>query len=338
MARHYKKSHGPFAFLLKIIMLLLIAAVTLFVVCRFYPERFPPEAVHVSNIVSAKAQKLTTDTIIKIINKYRRYKSVDTQEQIENTEDAVLISEDVISLDFPHTEVVDKRPILALVVDDGGNAPDLAKRVATLDIPLTWAIIPYTKFAKSTEELAKAGDIPYLLHLPMQAVADKNSGQYLIGEGMSRSNIRRIISEALETLPNAIGLNNHRGSLATSSKDIMVPIMEELKLRDLLFLDSHTSNKSVAYDVAKASGITSLQNRGFLDGSSDKDEIEKKFNEIVKQATKRGDMIAICHFRPATVLFLEKLNGNYIDMPVRLVTLPEMAEILSKAEPGKEIK
>jgi hypothetical protein len=39
-------------------------------------------------------------------------------------------------------------------------------------------------------------------------------------------------------------------------------------------------------------------------------------------------MIVICHFRPATLLFLEKLNKEYTKLPVRLVTLPEMAEML----------
>lgn len=228
--------------------------------------------------------------------------------------------------------VSDSRPIVAIVVDDGGNSLDKAKRVASLDLPLTWAILPYTRYAGETSTIADATGIPYLLHLPMQAEIDKNPKEYLVGEGMDRNRIRDVTIKALDSLPSPIGINNHRGSLATSKWDIMVPVIDILKERDLLFLDSRTSRKSVAYDVAKAADIIALRNRSFLDGTQDKDLIRARFDEVVKTAINRGDMIAICHFRPVTLLFLEKLSKDYLDLPVRLVTLTEMAEILREKE------
>lgn len=222
-----------------------------------------------------------------------------------------------------------EKPLLAIVVDDGGNQMELTKRVAALEMPLTWAILPHIRYTAETAALADSKEIPYLLHLPMQAQSDKDgSSEYVIGRGMTKQQIRDTIAKALDSLPGAIGLNNHRGSLATSSIEIMEPVIEELKERGLIFLDSRTSEKSVAYNVARVNGVPALRNRGFLDGSQEKAEIDKRFNETLKLAAKRGDSIVICHFRPATVAFLESLVKRKDSLPVRLVTIPEMAAIL----------
>lgn len=257
----------------------------------------------------------------------------------------------VVSLDTPKKEkedspankkpqVVDEKyggpvPLLALIVDDGGGQMEYTKRVAALDIPLTWAIMPYLRHSKDTLELAKSKGIPCLLHLPMQAEIDKDSSQYIIGKGMDADEVRRKTAAALDSLPGVVGINNHRGSLATADSKLMEPVMAELKERGLIFADSRTSGKSVAYQTAVAAGVPSVQNRGFLDNTADKNAIAARFREIVKNAQRRGSLVVICHFRPSTVMFLEELNKKYKELPVKLVTIPEMLKLMkeSSAEP-----
>ncbi len=330
MGCHYRNPNGFLSIALKIIVLSVLAAALLFVLCRLYPEYFSSETV------ALKVRGFTAGVVTMINSGDGIQKSVSITQPVETSGDADIKSGDAIKRNLHMQVPVSYRPRLALVVDDGGNAMDLAKRVTALNFPMTWAILPYSNFSKTTAELADSKGIPYLLHLPMQAEIDKDGGPYLIGRDMSRDKIRKITSDALKTMPNAIGISNHRGSLATADKDIIVPVIDELKSRGLIFLDSRTSSESVAYDVARASGITAFRNRGFLDGTPNKDAIEAKFNEAVKQAVKRKDMILICHFRPSTVLFLEKLNMKYMDLPVRLVTLSEMADLLSKVKHEEE--
>ncbi|WP_455600031.1 divergent polysaccharide deacetylase family protein [Cloacibacillus sp.] len=237
-------------------------------------------------------------------------------------------------------QVVDEKyggpvPLLALIVDDGGGQMEYTKRVAALDIPLSWAIMPYLRHSKDTLELAKSKRIPCLLHLPMQAEIDKDSSQYIIGKGMDADEVRQKTAAALDSLPGVVGINNHRGSLATADSKLMEPVMAELKERGLIFADSRTSGKSVAYQTAVAAGVPSVQNRGFLDNTADKNAIAARFREIVKNAQRRGSLVVICHFRPSTVMFLEELNKNYKELPVKLVTIPEMLKLMkeSSAEP-----
>ena len=214
---------------------------------------------------------------------------------------------------------------------------EYARRVAALDLPLTWAIIPYQRNSKETLELAASRSIPCLLHLPMQAEVDKDGSQYIIGKGMSAAAVRQKTAAALDSLPGVIGLNNHRGSLATADAKLMEPVMAELRERGLLFVDSRTSGKSVAYQTAAAAGVPALLNRGFLDNTADKNAIAARFREIVKSAQKRGALVVICHFRPSTVMFLEELNKNRKDLPVKLVTVPEMLKLMKEGPREEDI-
>ena len=218
------------------------------------------------------------------------------------------------------------KPLLSLVLDDCGGNLKLAKRVASLDLALTWAILPNLSFTKATVNLLRAHSIPFLLHLPMQAYADGNERkEYLIGEGMSEEEVRKTIEEILPDFPSAFGVNNHRGSKATEDPVLMLNVMRVLKKNGLFFLDSSTSSKSIADKKALSEGVHALKNGFFLDNEANLDKIASQFSQAIRLAKRRGSLIAICHLRPVTVEYLEK----YAQLPsasrdVELVTLPQM--------------
>lgn len=323
MGRHFKKGtdHGA---KLRLLLMLLLAAAAIFVVGRYISSMQPGENRVISEDITEGAlpskditiQKPSEDVSPDVVSK--------PQEAISEGPKYPVLP------DIPYTPPSGEKPILAIVVDDGGNQMNLTKHIAGLGIPLTWAILPYTRHAEETAKLAESLQIPYILHLPMQAQSDKDgSSEYIVGHGMTRQQIYDSTVKALNSLPNPIGLNNHRGSLATSKSEIIEPVIAVLKERGLMFVDSRTSAQSVAYDVARASKVPTLRNRGFLDGSPEKSVIEKRFAEIVKVAVKRGDAVVICHFRPTTVAFLESLARRKDTLPVRLVTIPQMAAFLN---------
>lgn len=336
MGRHYKRKESLIKILLKLALLAVVSFMLLFVLCRQYPDKFSPALVRQIDIVALKAADLRSKAAVILFGGEEGAKVIIGSKPVQEAEEEeAALSEDVPVTSGEPVMSEDKRPMLAIVVDDGGNDLSMAKKAANFDLPLTWAILPYTRYAAQTAELADTEEIPYLLHLPMQAEIDKDPKAYLVGEGMDRGKIREITAKAIDSLPSPIGINNHRGSLATSKWDIMVPVIDILKERELCFLDSRTSGKSVAYEAAKAAGIQAFKNRGFLDGTPDKDSIRARFEQAVKTAEQKGDMIVICHFRPATFLFLEDLNERYKELPVRLVTLPQMGE-RQKEKEGEE--
>lgn len=317
MGRHFRKKTGIEKKLWLFVLLLLVVSAAI-ITGHFIPGPSIPDEEAVPDVVAEQ-----TDFGPDIESTEQLNISADPPGTEKSAPAPVHMPEE------PYMPPLGEKPLLAIIVDDGGNQMELTRRVSALELPLTWAIMPHIRFTAETASLADSRGIPYLLHMPMQAQSDKDgSSEYIIGHGMPKEQIRSVTAKALDSLPGAIGLNNHRGSLATSSVEIMEPVIEELKERGLIFVDSRTSEKSVAYNVARVNGVPALRNRGFLDGLQEKNEIEKRFSETLKLAAKRGDSIVICHFRPATVTFLEALAKRKDSLPVRLVTIPEMAAIL----------
>jgi polysaccharide deacetylase 2 family uncharacterized protein YibQ len=220
-------------------------------------------------------------------------------------------------------DVTDKAYI-AIVIDDGGEKLLLAEKAAELTIPLTFSIIPYRRNSVDTAKIAMLHDKPFMVHLPMQAISDNDDGPFLIGAKTNKSDISEITAKALDSLPGAIGLSNHRGSLATESKDIVEPVILELKKRNMVFVDSKTSWRTVAYDIAKNMNVSTLQNVLFLDNIQDREVIKKYFDEAIDIALKQHGAVVICHFKPETLAFLTQLNNTYESLPVKLITVPEM--------------
>lgn len=223
-----------------------------------------------------------------------------------------------------------KGAYLAIVVDDLGFSYARAEELAGLKIPLTWAIIPFQRSSKATAELARKKGIPFLVHVPMQAFGDKGSEGQLVALSMDDEKIRRNVREALESLPGAIGVNNHRGSAATSDMRAMRALMEELRQDNMIFLDSRTAASSVAAIEARKAGIFALENGAFIDHLEDIKFMWSQLERAAGQAQRRGYAVAICHARPVTLTFLNQLDSNS-DIGAKLVTVDELVRILSKS-------
>lgn len=344
MARHFKKSGNKKNIFIGIAALIICVAV-LFCLGETarhssIAEIFDYDYVKIKNLITKQKENIKEPDEVSESAEKAAHHSENNSADIKKEQpvttgvpepdtDKTKINEENRRSEAKHDEITyNGKAMLAVIVDDGGGNLEYAQKIASLGMPLTWAIMPYERYSQKTAEIASAKKIPYLLHLPMQAEIDKADGPFLIGKGMTQEKIYNVTRDALEYLPSPIGINNHRGSLATSDREVMSPVIEALKEKDLIFVDSRTSQKSVAYDAARSAGIKTLQNRGFLDNTADKNAIDARFHEIVRIAAKKGHFVAICHFRPATTLFLEKLAGEYKNLPVELVTVPQMVERL----------
>jgi polysaccharide deacetylase 2 family uncharacterized protein YibQ len=236
----------------------------------------------------------------------------------------------------------DLGPVLAVVVDDCGGSLEMARRLLSVDIPLTWSVIPYLRYSEKTAELLLSEDVPFLVHVPMQALgdADGKAGErnyYHIGVGMTREAVAGALEPMLDSLPGAYGINNHRGSKATADSDVMDSVMRVLAKRGMFFMDSRTSPKSVAYKSALKNGVAAAENSHFLDNEPDRARIAEELAVASAMAKKRGSAIAICHLRPETVAFFEDFKAGKIEVDginaisavsaIKFVTLPQLMEL-----------
>jgi polysaccharide deacetylase 2 family uncharacterized protein YibQ len=202
----------------------------------------------------------------------------------------------------------DRQVQVAIVIDDLGNDLKQAKEVLALPGKVTLAVMPGLSQSKPVAELAKQQKREVLIHVPME-YRGKNGRP---APGMLRSDMTPMeflttVSDDVASVPGAVGINNHEGSLLTENREAMKFLMAELKARNLLFLDSVTSPKSVAYSTAKEFGIRTTKRDVFLDNDSDNAaSIRKQLDELVEIARRHGRAVGIGHPHPATLGELKK--------------------------------
>ncbi len=206
-------------------------------------------------------------------------------------------------------EFPEKKPLLAIIVDDFGNihGQELADFCNMADPGVTFAIMPGTPYAKDAMKKGKATGHELIIHMPMEPIGypKADPGKNAIFVDMSPREIRATVRDYISELPDCVGANNHMGSLATADRNVMDIVMDELKKEGLYFIDSRTIGTSVAYDVAKQKGVrTAKRSLGFLDDPDISDATMKKRLDSLKKMKDDGVMrvITITHCYPSKKL------------------------------------
>ena len=116
-----------------------------------------------------------------------------------------------------------------------------------------------------------------------------------ISSTSSLTQMRLILQRAIEIIPDAKGINNHMGSLITRNTKIMTAFLNIVKDSDLFFIDSRTSEKSQAFQIAQALNIKSAQRYVFIDHIQEYKYTLNQINKLVNIALRKGRAIGIGH-------------------------------------------
>jgi polysaccharide deacetylase 2 family uncharacterized protein YibQ len=210
-----------------------------------------------------------------------------------------------IRAEFPSRRARNK---VAIIVDDMGYSLKAINDICALERPLTISILPYTPLAKEIARIAHQNKLEVMLHLPLESVSSQqgNHIEGIILSQMAEEEILKIVEANLDQIPYVTGVNNHMGSKITASENLMSVVLKPLKKRNLFFIDSRTTSRSKAYDVAQRLGIPSAYRHVFLDGENREDYIKRKMIELFRLAQRRGQAIGICHPTERTLRVLRK--------------------------------
>ncbi len=186
---------------------------------------------------------------------------------------------------------------IAIVIDDFGYSFK-ARIQEFLDLPqpITISVLPGLEYSELVARTAREAGRDVLIHMPMQPEGNEfPRDSYMLMAGMKDQEIRTRLQKALKTVPNARGMNNHMGSLATSDEKLMKVVVAELKKTKLFFLDSKTSANSVACAVAKKAGLACASNDLFLDAFKEAPFIRSQINRLAELAARHGAAVGIGH-------------------------------------------
>ncbi len=219
------------------------------------------------------------------------------------------------------------RPRLAILVDDLGNDETAVERIASWSFPVSAAVLPALPGSELAARVLETRGKEVLLHLPMEprGYPEVRPGPGVVLTSQSEQEIVRVLESDLASVPGAVGVNNHMGSLATADRRVMKSVADVLARRGLFFVDSRTTEATVARDAAEQAGVRSASRRVFLDDVPQSEAIRRQLEEAVERAKSEGAAIAIGHPHATTLLVLEgempKLKGE-----VRLVPVSELVK------------
>jgi uncharacterized protein len=216
---------------------------------------------------------------------------------------------------------------LAIIIDDLGYDRAAADALLALGFPLTVSVLPHLPLSSEVaEEAYRRGD-EVMLHLPMQSESPTAKTEEVeLRVGMNAKQVDSALAGMLQTVPHAVGVNNHQGSRATADPALMAALMPELRRRGLFFVDSRTLASTVAYDTAERFGVRAASRKVFLDDSAKPEAILRQLELAARDAERDGSAIAIGHPRPDTIAVLAQGLPRLESRGIRLVFVSELVQ------------
>lgn len=216
-------------------------------------------------------------------------------------------------------------PLVAIIIDDLGYDKKIAKKLSQLNRGITFSILPHSPFQESIARLAHDNGSDTMLHLPMEPFEYPavNPGPGTLLTTMTADQLIRQLEKNLAAVPYIKGVNNHMGSKMTAESGQMYQIFSILKKRNLYFIDSRTSSKTLCKPSARLFQIPFAQRDVFIDHFQDPDFIRKQIKELIRIAQRNGQAVGIGHPHTITYEILREMMPE-LEKKVRLVPASEI--------------
>lgn len=220
---------------------------------------------------------------------------------------------------------------IALIIDDLGNQERAGEEALALPGAITYAFLPQTPYARRQASKAHQLGHEVMLHLPMESDLGNPLGAGALTLDMSQSGMLETLQRDLASVPFVAGVNNHMGSLLTRHPRAMRWLMAGLRRQNLYFIDSRTTDGTVAESTARANLIASGRRHVFLDNEQDGAAVRNGLKLLIEVARRRGSAIGIGHPYPETLAVLAEELPKLEAEGVQLVPASELTN------PGSEL-
>ena len=202
----------------------------------------------------------------------------------------------------------DVRGNIVIIIDDFGYRDDhVSEGFLSLDADLTFAVIPGHQNSKVFAAKADQKGYEVIVHMPMESTNEtRGEKEYKLTTSMTSDEIESRVEEVIAEFPEAVGMNNHQGSKATTDKRIMNIVGNVLKRHGKYFIDSRTSSETVAETTMRSRGVPTIRRHVFLDNENQKNKIREQLYKLADKAELKGLAVGIGHAKTNTLKVLKQ--------------------------------
>ena len=204
----------------------------------------------------------------------------------------------------PATPATANMPRIAVVIAGLGiGTSTTAEALAKLPGPISLAFAPYGTDLARVASRARGEGHELLLQLPMEPFdyPDNDPGpQTLLISLAPEQNIDRM-HWLMSRFQGYVGVANYMGSRFTASDAAFAPVLHEVAKRGLMYLDDATSPRSLAGQIAGASGLPYAKANVVLDAVPTANEIDGALARLEKMATDSGTAVGVASALPISI-------------------------------------
>ena len=226
-------------------------------------------------------------------------------------------------------------PMVALIIDDFGPGLNSKMVRGFMDLPhdITISIIPGNSHSGKVGRMAEQAGKEVFIHLPMEPIDSVSMDEPdMVYADTDSLDLNIILNRIAIELPQAVGINNHMGSKASLSDELMASLALELKSRNWVFIDSRTVPHSRGLPQMRKAGVQSAGRDIFLDFDRDVRIIKNQLEKTVNLAKSRGWSIGIGHVRKNTLKVLLEVMPKYESEGIHFVFITDLLESFESHE------
>lgn len=226
------------------------------------------------------------------------------------------------------------RKLIAVVISGLGlSDPTTREAISALPGTVTLAFAPYGSNLDALTDMARADGHEIMLEVPLEPFdyPQNDPGPHtLLVEQPTRDNLEKLYW-LLTRMTGYTGVINHMGARFTASAVDFSPIMEELGMRGLAYLDDGSSNRSVAPQLARQNGVPYARVDSAIDANPSQTSILAALDALKRTADERGSAIGILSALPVSIRTLSDWadaldQEQYLLVPVSALSRTEATQ------------
>jgi uncharacterized protein len=199
----------------------------------------------------------------------------------------------------------DKRPRIAILLT-GLGLSGAATEAAINDLPgaVTLGFNPYAPKLDEWIGYARAAGHEVLLSLAMEPVdyPRVDPGPHTLLISLDRQQNLERLQWVLSRVTGYVGVVSAAGSRFTTSQADLLPILDEVKGRGLMFVDSRSTENSVAGTLARSIGLPRAVSDLALDQQqASRDAIDQRLAQLEQTARQTGVAVGLGEVYPVTI-------------------------------------
>ncbi|GHF20400.1 hypothetical protein GCM10017044_14070 [Kordiimonas sediminis] len=218
--------------------------------------------------------------------------------------------------------------IAILMTEMGMRARTTERAISSLPTAVGFAFSPYGRDLENWGIQSRQNGHESFLMIPMEPVngSQNDAGPLaLLTNKNARENIG-LLKTSLGKMTGYVGVINHMGSKFTANTDSIRPILDEVKRRGLMFVDSRSSRYSRAATIAQSINLPVAINNGYIDEIPSEADILNSLTDLENRARTLGAALGLARPYPISMDTVSKWAETLEQKGFQLVPVTALAD------------